>query len=131
MVRSSPHAAIRQIGTLYSLGTLRALSDAQLLEQFLARSGVDSEDAFAGLVERHGPMVWGVCRRMLPHSHDAEDAFQAAFLVLARRASSIANQGQLANWLFSVAVRTASEVRRRDRRARKGKACHGSVPIAV
>jgi len=116
--KTSAHSAIRQIGTLYSLGTLGALSDSQLLERFLAESGVDSEDAFALLVERHGTMVWGVCRRMLPSCHDAEDAFQAAFLVLARRARSIVKKGQLANWLYSVAARTASEVRRRDRRLR-------------
>jgi RNA polymerase sigma factor (sigma-70 family) len=94
------------------------ITDSQLIERFLAKSGADSEDAFAALVERYGRMVWGVCRRMLPRSHDAEDAFQAAFLVLARRAGSIVKKGQLPNWLYSVAVRTASEVRRRDRRLR-------------
>jgi hypothetical protein len=77
MERGSTKRALRQIRTLYELGTLGGLSDGQLLELFLTRSGADAEDAFAMLVHRHGPMVLGVCRRMLRSSHDAEDAFQA------------------------------------------------------
>ena len=120
MGRRPAYMAMRQIGTLYSLGTVGGLTDLQLLEQFLARSGVDAEDAFAVLIQRHGPMVWAVCRRMLPSSHDAEDAFQAAFHRAARSAGagSIVQRGQLANWLHSVAVRSANEVRRRERRLR-------------
>ena len=75
-----------------------------------------AEDAFTALVHRHGPMVLGVCRRMLPNAHDAEDAFQATFLILARRAASIGRREQLANWLYGVAVRTAKEARRRAAR---------------
>ena len=101
--------ALRQIRTLYELGTLGGMTDAQLLELFLTRAGDDAEDAFAALVHRHGPMVLGVCRRMLPGSHDAEDAFQATFLILARRAASIGRRERLANWLYGVAVRTAKE----------------------
>ena len=74
---------LRDIHTLYTLGTTGGRTDAELLEQFLARGDSDAEDAFATLVTRHGPMVLGVCRRMLPTSHDAEDALQATFLVLA------------------------------------------------
>ena len=114
MERGSAKSALRQIRTLYTLGTLGGLTDAQLLELFLARDGDDAEDAFAALVHRHGPMVLGVCRRMLPGSHDAEDAFQATFLVLARRAASIGRRERLASWLYGVAVRTAKEARRRD-----------------
>jgi RNA polymerase sigma factor (sigma-70 family) len=114
----SARSALRQIRTLYSLGTLGDLPDAQLLEVFLARTGDDVEAAFEALMHRHGPMVMGVCRRMLRGSHDWEDAFQATFLVLARRAASIGRREQLANWLYGVAVRTAKVARRRAARDR-------------
>jgi len=118
MERGSANLAFRQIRTLYTLGTLGGLTDAQLLEMFLTRGGDDAEDAFAALVHRHGPMVLGVCRRMLPGSHDAEDSFQATFLILVRRAASIGRRQQLANWLYGVAVRTAKQARRRAARQR-------------
>jgi RNA polymerase sigma factor (sigma-70 family) len=93
-------------------------TDCQLLERFA--SGRD-ETAFAALVARHGPMVLGVCRRVLHNAHDAEDAFQAAFLVLARKAGSISRPEALGNWLYGVAYRTALEARTKDakRRARE------------
>jgi RNA polymerase sigma factor (sigma-70 family) len=87
--------------------------DRDLLESFLA--GRD-EAAFAALVRRHGPMVLGVCRRLVGHEHDAEDAFQAVFLVLARRAAHVARRELLANWLYGVARRTALEMRKRTLR---------------
>ena len=120
MESGSIKSALRQIRTLYTVGTLGGLSDAQLLELFLARNGDDAEDAFAALVHRHGPTVLGVCRRMLPSSHDCEDAFQATFLVLARRAASIGRRERLASWLYGVAVRTAKEARRRAAQQRAG-----------
>ncbi len=84
------------------------LSDGQLLEDFISRR---DEAALAVLVRRHGPMVWGVCRRILRHHHDAEDAFQATFLVLVRKAASVLPRGLLANWLYGVARQTALKAR--------------------
>jgi hypothetical protein len=72
------------------------LTEGQLLEDFLSRH---DEAALAALVLRHAPMVWGVCRLILRNDHDAEDAFQATFLVLVKKAASIASPELLANWL--------------------------------
>jgi RNA polymerase sigma factor (sigma-70 family) len=85
-----------------------ALTDQQLLEDYLSRQ---DEAPLATIVQRHGPMVWGVCRRVLPNYHDAEDAFQATFLVLVRKAASIASRELLANWLYGVAHQTARKAR--------------------
>src|SRR5215831_7491223 len=83
-------------------------SDLRLLELFIANR---DEAAFAALMRRHGPMVMGVCRRVLSHSHDADDAFQATFLVLARKAAAIGRRELLGNWLYGVAYRTALDAR--------------------
>jgi RNA polymerase sigma factor (sigma-70 family) len=84
------------------------LTDQQLLEDYISGR---NQAALAALVQRHGPMVWGVCRRVLTNYHDAEDAFQATFLVLVRRATSIASPALLANWLYGVAHQTAIKAR--------------------
>jgi RNA polymerase sigma factor (sigma-70 family) len=84
------------------------LTDGQLLECYVARR---DEDALEALVRRHGPMVLGVCRRVLGHHHDAEDAFQATFLVLVRKASTVRPREQVGNWLYGVACQTARKAR--------------------
>src|SRR5438552_15234151 len=92
-------------------------TDGQLLARFVAAR---DEDSFAALVRRHGPIVLGVCRRVLHDFHDAEDAFQATFLVLAKKAASLVVGESLGCWLYEVACRTALEActlsaRRRSR----------------
>src|SRR5579859_2830201 len=79
------------------------LTDGQLLCRF-----IETRDpwAFEALVRRHGPMVLGVCHRLVGHVHDAEDAFQAAFLVLARRSASVVPREAVGSWLYGVAYRT-------------------------
>jgi RNA polymerase sigma factor (sigma-70 family) len=84
------------------------LSDAQLLERFTTRR---DETAFAALVRRHGPMVLNVCRSVLRHEQDAEDAFQATFLVLARKADAIRQRAAVAGWLYEVAHHVAAKAR--------------------
>jgi RNA polymerase sigma factor (sigma-70 family) len=91
-------------------------SDAELLEQFVTRR---SEDAFAALLRRHQAMVWGVCRRMLGQHADAEDAFQAVFLVLAAKASTLRHQANLGPWLYGVTCNTALKQREQERLRRK------------
>src|SRR5438876_1210756 len=96
------------------------LSDEQLLHRFTAQR---DPAAFAALVQRHGRLVWGVCRHAL-HYHDAEDAFQATFLVLAKKADSIRRATAVGSWLHGVAHRIALKIKRdaARRRAREGKA---------
>src|SRR5438552_1389579 len=84
------------------------LTDGELLECFVARR---DPDAFAALVRRHGPMVLGVCRRVLRNEADAEDAYQATFFVLVRKAASIRPRGMVGNWLYGVAHTTALKAR--------------------
>src|SRR5881409_2743217 len=86
----------------------KGLSDRELLGRFFR----EKEDrVFSTLVERHGPLVFGVCRRILNDANDAEDAFQATFLVLVRKGATLRDPERLASWLYGVAYRTARKVR--------------------
>jgi RNA polymerase sigma factor (sigma-70 family) len=104
---------------LFQLGAVGMMSDAQLLDRFASRRDEAAEAAFEELVIRHGPMVLRVCRGVLQDDHDAEDAFQAVFLVLASRAGSIRRAGSVASWLFGVAHRVATRARRGAARRRR------------
>jgi len=101
-------AVVRLIHTVFAAGTVAGQSDGQLLARFATRGEDAAELAFSALVERHGPMVLRVCRGILRDEHDAQDAFQATFLVLARKAGSLWARDSLGPWLYGVAFRTAS-----------------------
>jgi len=105
-----------------------AATDADLLAGFLRRD----EAAFAKLVRRHGPMILGVCRRITRHAEDAEDAFQAVFLILAKKAGSVRDPHLLGNWLYGVAARVAQKARRGSvrRRAREVQTVNAPEPPA-
>src|SRR5690242_13726925 len=110
-------SALRQIHGLFEAGTVAGLSDGQLLERYLARR---DESAFAALVMRHGPMVLGVCHAVLRGAPEAEDAFQATFLILVRKAGTIRGRDAVGGWLHRVAHRVAVEAGRdRTRRHRR------------
>jgi RNA polymerase sigma factor (sigma-70 family) len=126
----SSRDVVRHLRTLYRCGVVGPLSDEQLLDRFLAHRDEMAEEAFTELVQRHGPMVLGVCRRILGDAHEAEDAFQATFLVLARKARSVVRRDKVANWLYGVAVRTAREARGRAAR-RRTREERVSIPISV
>ena len=115
-------AAIQYIGELYVAGTLSGCSDGQLLERFIATDGekdrTKAELAFACLLERHGGMVWNVCRSFAVDDHDAEDAFQATFLVLVRKAPSLRVRQTLGPWLYAVAHRVGMSTRTASARRR-------------
>jgi RNA polymerase sigma factor (sigma-70 family) len=105
---------MRQLGQLFEGGTVAGLNDRQLLERFVGRR---DEVAFAAIVERHGPMVLGVCRAVLKDAAEVEDAFQATFLVLVRKAGSVRGVDTLGGWLhrvaYRIAVQAAADIARR------------------
>ncbi|SIO38841.1 RNA polymerase sigma-70 factor, ECF subfamily [Singulisphaera sp. GP187] len=101
-------SGLKDLGRLFSEGTDAGQSDVRLLERFVAHR---DEAAFSALVTRHGPMVLGVCRRLLRDSNDVDDAFQAVFLVLVRRSGSLRDGDRLASWLYGVAYRVSLRAR--------------------
>ncbi|MFO0806934.1 MAG: RNA polymerase sigma factor [Gemmataceae bacterium] len=111
-----PDLTRQMIAAVLRHGSRDGPTDRELLARFAAER---SEDAFAELVRRHGSVVLSVCRRVTGHVQDAEDAFQAAFMVLARRAGHIAKPELLGNWLYGVAYRTALEARNARRRVKE------------
>jgi RNA polymerase sigma factor (sigma-70 family) len=120
MTNESRGTALRQLQTVLSAGALGNLSDGALLDRFLSgRGDADSAAAFAELVERHAPMVLHVCRDVLRDVHDAEDASQATFLILAKRGGSIRRADSLASWLFGVALRVAARAKLEAARRRE------------
>ena len=128
------HAAgvARAIRTLWGSGAVGGLTDAQLIARFVERRDEAGEIAFEALVGRHGPMVLRVVRDVLRDPHSAQDAFQATFLVLARKAGSIARPETLGPWLYGVANRVARKARvEADRRRRYERQAAGRAPTTV
>src|ERR1700692_1943762 len=109
MPKQPLNGMLQNLRTLAAVRTYQELSDRELLER-IVRARDDA--AFPVLIERHGPMVLGVCQRALPNFHDAEDACQATFLVLARQAASVRKKTLLCSWLHGVACRVAANLKR-------------------
>ena len=124
MSKGQPASALRQLRALFTAGTATGLTDSELLERYTAErarsaeAATAAEMAFEVLVDRHGPMVWGICHRVLGDAHEAEDAFQATFLVLVQKADSVRVDGSLGRWLYGVAHRVALRARSEARRRR-------------
>jgi RNA polymerase sigma factor (sigma-70 family) len=115
MARSTT-AAVRHLHAFLDACRGTEAPDSELVERF---AGHADEAAFAALLRRHGPMVLGLCRRLLHHNQDAEDTFQATFLVLARKAHSMRKRASVGSWLYGVAYRLACKARARDDRRRR------------
>ncbi len=122
MAIESSSTLLKQVSALFRAGTLTGLSDGALLDRFRLGSSEEAESAFAALVDGHGPMVIQVCRRILGDRHESEDAAQATFLVLARRAGSIRRGDSVASWLYGAAARVAGRARRDAARRRAARA---------
>src|SRR5262249_42867003 len=121
MATNHSHAVRKCLRAISETQLADRLTDRDLLRRFVA---VRDELAFAGLVRRHGPMVRRLCARVLRNEQDAEDAFQATFLVLSSKASSLRPHTSLAGWLHRVAYRVAQKARvaAARRRSREGRA---------
>ncbi|MGO9463028.1 MAG: sigma-70 family RNA polymerase sigma factor [Isosphaeraceae bacterium] len=124
---------LQDVQTLFDTGTTGGLTDGELLGWVADRAGRGEAagPAFAALVDRHGPMVLRVCRSILRDEHDAEDAFQATFLVLVRRAGSVRRQESVGSWLHGVALRVAAHARASMARRRRHERCAGTLAVAA
>jgi RNA polymerase sigma factor (sigma-70 family) len=131
-MKGGQRSFLRHIEALFDAGAIGEQTDRQLLERFTGRNQTAAELAFTVLVRRHGPMVFRACRAILGDTHAAEDAFQATFLVLARKAAGPWIRGSLGPWLLAVASRTAScaRIAASRRHAHERKAAE-RTPIAV
>jgi RNA polymerase sigma factor (sigma-70 family) len=127
MATGQPNGVIRHVRRVAFLHDGAGMTDGQLLDRFLAHA---DETAFEVLMRRHGPMVLGVCRRVLANPHDAEDAFQATFLVLVRKAASITRRELVGNWLYGAAYRAALEAKAARRRSRERQVSPMPEPVA-
>ena len=107
MTSDEQRSIIQSIRTPYGAESVGPMADGPLLERFLSQRDEDAEAGFAALVALHGPMVWDVCRAVLSDPHAAEDAFQATFLILVRKAGSIRRRDSVGPWLYGVARRVA------------------------
>ncbi len=117
---------VAALAPLFAAGAATGLSDGELLERYTAKRAESAEAkaaaemAFGALVDRHGAMVWRVCSRVLGDAHEAEDAFQATFLILVRKARSVRVEGSLGRWLYGVAHRVALRARTEAQRRVSG-----------
>ena len=133
MPKANLSDALVQIQRLFGEGTLAGLSDRHLLDRYAFQG---DEQAFKALVQRHGPMVLAVCRGVLNDSNDADDAFQAAFLLLVRKARSLWIKESIGGWLHRVSCRIAFRVkadtaRRRQQERRSAELAGGSRPCGM
>jgi RNA polymerase sigma factor (sigma-70 family) len=118
---------VLNLGQVARVQAATNLPDGELLECYITRR---DETAFATLVRRHGPMVLGVCRRILRNEADAEDAFQATFLVLVSKAASVRPRGMVSNWLYGVAHNTALKAKAMNRKRHTKELAAGKTPKA-
>jgi RNA polymerase sigma factor (sigma-70 family) len=126
---------LKDVRTLFDTGTTGGLTDGELLGRLADRPARDDGNAagpaFAALVDRHGPMVLRVCRSILRDEHDAQDAFQATFLVLVSRAGAVRRQESAGSWLHGVALRVAAHARASMARRRRHERCAGELAVTA
>ena len=132
MAKSRSRPGWRALESLFDAGALGGLTDGELLECFQTSRDTVGHEAFRILVERHGPMVLGMCRSLVRDPHEADDAFQATFLVLVRKAGSIERRDTIGPWLHGVAGRVARRARDRAvRRQRREVEANAEIPCPV